>query len=101
MEIHGPNNIDRASRIDAARQAGRAYRTKSEIEAAKSDSVELSEKARKMAEVNRYQAELANVPDVRRQRIETIKTEIESGKYITEEKIDQAVDNMLPDIFGR
>ena len=100
MEIHGPNNVDRASRIEAAKQAGRAYRSKSEVEPTKSDSVELSEKALFSAKISKYQAELAKVPEVRREKIEQIRSEIAGGNYVTEEKINQAIDNMLPDLFG-
>ncbi len=54
------------------------------------DRVELSEQARLMAL-------LRQLPDVRHDRIESIRTAIAEGSYLTDEKLSVSIDRLLDD----
>ncbi len=55
------------------------------------DRVELSEQARLMAL-------LRQLPDVRHDRIESIRTAIAEGSYVTDEKLSVSIDRLLDDL---
>ena len=55
------------------------------------DRVELSEQARLMAL-------LRQLPDVRHDRIENIRTAIAEGSYVTDEKLSVSIDRFLDDL---
>ncbi len=55
------------------------------------DRVELSEQARLMAL-------LRQLPDVRHDRIENIRTAIAEGSYVTDEKLSVSIDRLLDDL---
>lgn len=55
------------------------------------DAVEISYEARLMQKVR-------NMPDVRADKIRRIKEEIASGTYITQEKLDAALEKLLQDL---
>lgn len=57
-----------------------------------SDTVELSSQA-KMANA------MKNVPDVRSEKVREIKEQIAKGEYLTPEKLNQAIDNLLQDLL--
>ena len=56
------------------------------------DVVELSPQA-KMA------SSIRTLPDVRQQKIDKIKGQIERGEYLTPEKLDKALDRMLEELL--
>ena len=55
------------------------------------DAVEISYEARLMQKVRR-------LPEVRAEKIMRIKEEIKNGTYITQEKLNQALDRLLEDL---
>lgn len=57
-----------------------------------SDSIDLSERAR-------LTGLLQELPDVRHNLINRIRAEIEAGTYDTNEKLDIAIDRLLPDLI--
>ena len=61
--------------------------------AAKSDKVEISTAGLLLA---RLQA----MPDIRKERVEAIRQQILHGTYVTEEKVQQATDNLIDDFLN-
>jgi len=56
-----------------------------------SDRVELSDRARLLNK-------LANLPSVRQDLVDSVKRQIETGKYDTPERFDAALDSMVDDV---
>ncbi len=61
--------------------------------ASKSDRVEISTAGLLLA---RLQA----MPDIRREKVESIRQQILRGTYVTEEKVQQATDNLVDDFLS-
>ncbi len=75
---------------EVARKAGRGAPVSAKS-AGKSDSVEISASAQ-------FKAALGKVPEVRAERIEEIRRQIKAGDYLTDDKINRAVDGLLKDL---
>ena len=58
----------------------------------KADSVEFSDAAR-------YLAKIAELPDVRTDLVDRVKSEIAAGSYETEDKIDASINALSEDLF--
>ena len=56
------------------------------------DKVEISDLAR-------FKALLAKVPEMRLEKVDTLRAQIEAGTYETDEKIDHVVDRLLEELF--
>ena len=72
---------------------------KAEKNVAKTDTVNISDAAKEIQEVRR---ELDNVPDVRAEKVEQLKNQIENGTYeIKSEEIAEKMlkDSLLNDLF--
>jgi negative regulator of flagellin synthesis FlgM len=84
--LHGPQNINapHASRLTQPTPQGR-----SSIDTA--DTLEISSAA---AAASR----LADIPDIRHERVAQIKAQIQAGTYETADKLDRALDAMLDEI---
>lgn len=90
MEIHGPGGVSGPNRIDLHRvQAQRP----GEVDASRQvrDRAEISEEARLLSR-------LAEVPDIRVDKINEIKQLIASGRYETVERVQKAVEQILEEI---
>ncbi len=61
--------------------------------AAKSDHVEISSAGLLLA---RLQA----MPDIRKEKVEAIREQIMRGTYVTEDKVNQATDNLVDDFLS-
>ncbi len=61
----------------------------------RSDQVELSDRARLLSK-------LRETPEVRQDLVDRVRAEIDSGEYLTSDKLDAATDNVLSDLnaFG-
>lgn len=57
----------------------------------KSDSVSVSSEAQ-------FLSSLSQVPDVRQEKVDEIKKAIKDGTYLTEEKLDAALDKLVQDL---
>ncbi len=57
----------------------------------KNDSVSVSPEAQFLSALNQ-------VPDVREEKIVEIKKAIQDGTYLTDDKLDQALDNLFKDL---
>ncbi|HEB60923.1 MAG TPA: flagellar biosynthesis anti-sigma factor FlgM [Phycisphaeraceae bacterium] len=57
----------------------------------KVDEVRLSDRARNLSRLSR-------MPDVRHELVDRVKAEIQAGTYVTDEKIDTAIERMSIDL---
>ncbi len=90
MEIHGPGGVSGPQRIDLHRvQAQRP----AELDASKPvrDRAEISEEARLLNK-------LAEVPDIRTDRVAELRELIASGRFETADRIARAVERILEEI---
>ena len=55
------------------------------------DSVELSNTAKLLSQAQQ-------LPDVRQELVDRVRSEIEAGNYLTDEKLDAALDGLLNDL---
>jgi len=90
MEIHGPGGISGPNRIDLHRV--NPHRP-AEVDASKQarDRAEISEEARLLAK-------LAEVPDIRIDKINELRELIASGRYETAERIQKTVERILDEL---
>ncbi|HCL56433.1 MAG TPA: flagellar biosynthesis anti-sigma factor FlgM [Spirochaetia bacterium] len=65
----------------------------------KKDTVNISEEAKYMAEVNKYKEVLKKIPDVRTEKIEEIKQKLKDGSYMSKEVYNAVADKMLSDFL--
>ena len=90
MQVRGPGNIggvNPVSRVDLSRL--KAAQGTSQVSG--KDSVEISELARLLDCLSR-------VPDIRQDKVNTVKAEIESGVYETADKLEKAIDALLSEL---
>ena len=94
MDIHGVPGVGGPRRIEPKKGAKvDSYGKPAGDE--KTDSVEISQKARDLAI---FLDKLAKLPAVRMDRINTIRAQIEKGEYETAEKLEIAVSRLLEEI---
>ncbi|OHD54282.1 MAG: hypothetical protein A2Y33_16555 [Spirochaetes bacterium GWF1_51_8] len=60
-----------------------------------SDNVEISEEAKKLAELSKYQEVVANSPDIREDKIAEVKAKLESGAYNNEEVMNAVAEKLM------
>ena len=100
MEINGTNPLislnANVQRLDASQQSERAQ--KSDGDSSDSDRLELSVQSR---EFSQMQSLIQSTPDVREDRINQVRSEIESGTYnIKAEKIaEKIIGGTLDEVF--
>jgi anti-sigma28 factor (negative regulator of flagellin synthesis) len=89
MEVHGPGGISGPSRIDINLQPQRPP----EVEANQQvpDRAEISEEARLLSK-------LAEVPEVRTERVHELRELIAAGQYETAERIAGTVEKLLEEL---
>jgi len=92
MDVTGPNPINRLSGVKQ-KQAG-AYGP-GKTEKASSDSVRISAEAVKRAEVDKLKERVAQIPDVRIDKVRELRELIDKGLYETEERIEGTVARLL------
>ena len=94
MDIRGTEGVGRTPKIDRMKALKKTMSQPGTGEArSTSDAIELSEKAQLLSK-------LANISDVRWEKVLEIRRQIESGEYETDEKMEQAIDNMLSELYG-
>jgi negative regulator of flagellin synthesis FlgM len=101
MEINGNNPLiglnKNVQRLDAPKQAGRVQ--KGECAVSGADRLELSVRG---LEISHLEDLIRSTPDVREERVEQVRREIESGTYnIKAEKIADKIigGNLLDEVF--
>lgn len=94
MDISGPSPVGGPSGIQGTRGV-RPLPANLPVPAAGADRVEISSVARFLGA-----GALRNVPEIRTDRVNEIRRQIEAGTYETEEKIRTAVERFLEEIRG-
>ncbi len=90
MEIQGPSGISGPNRIEPQKiSAARAEKT--ELSAAVGDRAEISETAQLLSR-------LAEVPDIRMEKVEELRQIISTGRYESLEKIEKAVERLMEEL---
>ena len=91
MDVQGPGGISGPNRIEPQRvYAGRTE--KSDLGPKVGDRAEISEAAQLLNK-------LAEVPEIRMEKIEELKELIATGRYETKEKIERAIDKLMEEIY--
>lgn len=88
MEIQGPGNINKASRIEPTRSVNRAEETGQSTPVSREDAVELTE-------ISKLLSRLSSTPEIRHERVEAIRQEIERGEYLSDDKLNSAVNRLI------
>jgi anti-sigma28 factor (negative regulator of flagellin synthesis) len=91
MEVRGPGNVGGTGPIRRSDLARIRKSSGSESSSSSSDSVEISEMARWLDQMSR-------LPEIREGKVSAVRQEISRGRDITEDKIDQAVENMMEEL---
>ncbi len=88
MEIQGPGNINKAQRIEPTSPVNRAEKTEQSTPVSREDAVELTE-------ISKLLSRLSSTPEIRHERVEAIRQEIERGEYLTDDKLNSAVNRLI------
>ena len=91
-EIPGVPGVGPSQGPGEVRKAGRGAPPASPKSADKADSVEISGAAQ-------FKAALGQVPDIRADKVAQIRDQIKAGDYLTDDKINKAIDRLLQDLF--
>ena len=92
MEVHGPNGVDGMGRVPPVRPGDRAREpAKSSPAPPAGDQVQISLEAK-------LKSLLSQVPEVRENLVERVRREIDAGTYLTDEKLDIAIERLLEDL---
>lgn len=92
MQIYGPTQVHGSQGISAPHalrgpSGASAPRPSTSI----SDELQISDSAR-------IADQLSNIPDIRQDRVDSIRTAIANGSYETDDKLSAALDNFLNEI---
>ncbi len=90
MEVQGPGGVAGPNRIEPQRIAPQRAE-KTDLGGKVGDRVEISEEAQLLAR-------LAEVPDIRMDKVEELRELITTGRYESREKIEKAVDRLLEEL---
>ena len=88
MEIQGPGNINKTHNIDPTKPANRADNTVKSAPVSSEDAVEFTE-------ISKLLSKLTSTPEIRHDRVEAIREEIERGEYLSDEKLDSAINRLV------
>jgi len=90
MEIYGPGRSGKPNEIFLRRLQAK-LRAAGITGSSGSDQVEISD-------IGRFLSTLSQLPQVRTERVEALKRQIESGEYDADAKIDEIIDSLLEDV---
>ena len=91
MEIYGPGRIDGPQSVRAPHQA-RSIEPNTSVDSLQGmDQIDISPEAELVSRVG-------EIPDMRTDRVDEIRAQIEAGTYETDEKLDVAVGRLLDEI---
>jgi negative regulator of flagellin synthesis FlgM len=91
MQIYGPSQIHGAQHVAGPHTARAAQPASSEAPSTISDRLDISE-------AGQIAGRLADVPDIRAERVQELRAAILNGTYETEDKLNSAVDRLLDEI---
>jgi negative regulator of flagellin synthesis FlgM len=92
MQVHGPSQIHGAQHISGP-HATRGVQPQAPASTAASIGDRLD-----ISEAGQIASRLAEVPDIRADRVQELRTAILNGTYETEDKISTAIDRLLDEI---
>lgn len=90
MQIYGPGGADRTDPVFLKRLAQR-LRAAGISTGHKDDEVEISD-------IGRFLSYLSQLPQVRQEKVDALRREIESGSYDADGKLDDIIDSLLEDL---
>ncbi len=96
MQIYGPTNVGGAQGVNGP-QNQRPSQTQ-QPDATSGASTSLSGDKLDISAAGEIAAALSSIPDIRQDRVDTIRQAIASGVYETDEKLSGALDNLLDEI---
>ncbi len=91
MQIYGPTHLHGAQPLNAPHAPRNSQPTARAESPSLKDSVEISDAGR-MAE------QMSQIPDIRQDRVNEIRSQIASGTYETDAKLSVALDRLLDEI---
>jgi negative regulator of flagellin synthesis FlgM len=95
MRIQGPANVHGAQPINGPHQIDSAKSAEETTAASQTDQLDISHEAELASKVAELSGQVQDVPDVRADRIASIREAIEQGTYETEDKLDIALDRFI------
>jgi anti-sigma28 factor (negative regulator of flagellin synthesis) len=87
MEIRGPGDVSKTTRIEPAKRGAGVDKPESTL-TSREDTVEFSQ-------ISTLLSKLSSTPEVRQDRIEEIRGQIERGEYLTDDKLNVAMNRLL------
>jgi negative regulator of flagellin synthesis FlgM len=93
MQIHGPSHIHGPQPVNPPHRAAAAAPSAAPESAQPLDQLDISREADLVSRVR-------DLPEIRAERVEQLRAQIEAGRYETEDKLDMAVSRLL-DELGR
>jgi len=87
MEIRGPGDVSKTTRIEPARRGGAVEKPDTSLSSCE-DTVEFSQ-------ISTLLSKLSSTPDVRQDRVDEIRGQIERGEYLTDDKLNTAMNRLL------
>ena len=91
MQIYGPSQIHGAQNVNAPHAARAAGPATAAPASSISDRLDISE-------AGQIAGRLADVPDIRAERVQELRAAILNGTYETEDKLSTALDRLLDEI---
>jgi negative regulator of flagellin synthesis FlgM len=92
MQVYGPTHLHGAQAINAPHSVARASQPTSGVQSTPiTDEVQISDAAQLVAKTQQ-------IPDVRQDRVDSIRAQIAQGAYETPDKLDTAVSRLLDEI---
>ena len=91
MQIYGTSQIHGAQPINAPHNAQRAHATNSAGSSPMGDRLDISE-------AGQLAGRMAEIPDIRAERVQELRSAILSGSYETEGRLSTALDRLLDEI---
>ena len=91
MQVHGPAFLHGAQSIGAPHRVANSPATAEAAYAAPTDQLDISPEASLISR-------MADIPEIRADRVAEIKAQIASGVYETEAKLDVALDRLLDEL---
>ena len=91
MQIYGPSQIHGAQNVNAPHSARAAGSTAAPTASGIGDRLDISE-------AGQIAGRLADVPDIRADRVQELRAAILDGSYETEDKLSTALDRLLDEI---
>ena len=91
MQIYGPAHVHGPQSVNAPHAARLTQPASSRPSISTADTVEISAEAA-------VASRLADIPDIRHDRVAALKAQIQAGNYETADKLDRALEAVLDEI---